>query len=174
MSLPTRFVARPAPARLLVMAALALGFVVGGAWIAGLFGAAPRPGREWIGWGAMLFFGLCAVMLAWRSFDRGEQIIVDGSGLYWKQWSSDVIPWTEITEIREADIRRQRFLCIYLRDPERYPSKSMLSRMIRKSNAAMDFGDMPISPIGTDRSFDELKAAIFAYWNPRTALYARG
>lgn len=166
MSLPTRFVARPSPARLTLLVLGSLAFVVLGAWVAGWLGPAPRPGREWIGWAAMLFFGLGAIVGVRRLFDQDDQIVVDGSGLYWKQWSEQTIPWSEVTDIREREIRRQRFLCLYLRNPERFPSGSAFSRMIRASNAMADFGDISLSPIGTDKSFTELKDAILAYWRP--------
>jgi hypothetical protein len=164
MSFPTRFVARPSVAKLLGFFIVSVAFVIGGAWIAGLSGPVPKPGREWVGWAAMLFFGIAAIVILLRVFDRNDQIVIDSRGLYWKLWSSDVIPWSQITDVRESAIRRQRFLCIYLKDPGRYPSGTLLGRL-GSTNKALGYGDIAINAMGTDKSFDELKSAALAYWS---------
>src|SRR4051812_21506771 len=115
MAFSTRFVARPSIPRLVLLLAASLVFDALGAWMAGLTGPAPRPGREWIGWASILFFGLGTVAIVLRLFDRDDQIIVDSRGLYWKRRSPDVIPWSEIVDVTEGQVRRQRFLCIFLR-----------------------------------------------------------
>ena len=160
----SRFVARPSLARLALFFVLALAFVAGGAWVAGLFGPAPRPGREWVGWIAMAFFGLGAIVILGRFFDGNDQIVVDDRGLYWRQWSTDLIPWSQIVDVREASVRNQRFLCIHLRDPERYSAMTLLGKL-GMSSKAMGFGDIAINAVGTDKSFDALKDAVLAHWS---------
>ena len=154
-----RFVARPSPLRILLLIALALGFVVLGVWIAGLLGPAPRPGKEWVGWAALLFFGLAAVMGVWRLFDRSDQIVVDGDGLCWKQHSAATIPWVEIERIEAREIRRQRFLCVFLKDPEKFPAAGWRGAMA-SANRGFGFGDLALSTTGTDRRHGELVAAV--------------
>ena len=154
-----RFIARPSPLRIVLLIALALGFVALGAWIAGLLGPAPRPGKEWVGWAALLFFGVAAVMGVWRLLDRGDQIVVDSDGLSWKQHSAETIPWAEIDRIEAREIRRQRFLCVFLKAPEKFPAAGWRGAMAA-ANRGFGFGDLALSTTGTDRSHAELVAAI--------------
>ena len=163
-----RFVARPSIPKLLLLTVGALIFVVGGLWFVGLFGSPPQPGSEWIGWASIVFFGLTAFGLIGRLLDRDDQIVVDERGLYWKRWCEQTIPWTEIRNVREAQVRRSRFLCIDLEHPELVRSSTLAGR-IAGANRGLGFGDMGISTAGTDKSFDELKRAVFSCWHPPRA-----
>ena len=154
-----RFVARPSPWRIVLLLAGAAGFVVLGAWIAGLFGPPPRPGREWIGWAALLFFGLCGAMGVFRLFDRDDQIVVDAGGLYWKQYGAATIPWQDIGRIEARAIKRWRFLCVFLNEPGKFPAAGWAGAL-QGANRGLGFGDLALSTAGTDRSHAELVAAI--------------
>lgn len=58
-----------------------------------------------------------------------------------------------------SDVERQRFVCLFLRDPSAFPSSTVLGRL-KRANKAMGFGDIALSAIGTDRSFGDLLAAV--------------
>ena len=111
------FVARPSPFRTGLLLLGALGFVALGLFFVGAFGPVPRPGSEWVGWLSILFFGFCFAAGLPRLFDRRDQIVVDGSGILWCQWSEATIPWSAIRAIEEHEVRRQKFLCLHLEDP---------------------------------------------------------
>ena len=160
-----RFVARPSVPRLLLLTTGALVLVVGAMWLAGVFGSPPEPGSEWVGWSCIAFFGLATLALIGRLFDRNDQIIIDSRGLYWRQWSEQTIPWTEVRNVREAQVRRSRFLCVDLVHPEWFPSSKVAGRLAGV-NRKLGFGDLGISTSGTDKSFDELKQAVFSHWQP--------
>jgi hypothetical protein len=154
-----RFVARPSPGRLALLILASLGFVALGAWIAGAFGPPPAPGKVWIGYLAAGFFGLCALVLFRRLFDRDDQIVVDDQGVAWKQWSERTIPWLAIKAIERRSVRGEQFICLTLDDPSRYAPGGMLGGMSR-FNRMFAFGDVAITTRGTDKSIDELIAAI--------------
>ena len=146
----------------------ALGFVALGLLFVGAFGPVPRPGREWVGWLSILFFGLCFVVGLPRLFDRRDQIVVDGSGILWCQWSRTTIPWSAIRAIEKREIRRQKFLCLHLEDPGAFPPATLTGRL-GGANRALGFGDIALATTGTDRGFDDLVAAIAHHAPPRLA-----
>jgi len=151
------FVARSSPSRLMLIVAGALAFVALGVWLAGILGEPPEPGREWIGWVAIIFFGGCALVAAPRLFDSSEQVKISGAGVYAKQWSEQTIPWHEIIDISVWEFRGQRSLILHLANPERYPSSTLLGKMTGV-NRALTGGDVAISLTGTDRKFADALA----------------
>lgn len=153
-----RFVARNNAARLLLMAAASLGFVAAGLWIAGVFGPPPRPGREWIGWVAILFFGAAGVAILRRAVDGGELIVVDRHGIFWRPQGDAPIPWTAIRALGTGTVRRQRFICLHLHDPDAWPPRRR--NPLGALNRGLGFGDIAISATGTDRSFADLQEAV--------------
>ena len=160
--MPDRFVARPAPFRILLLLAGAAGFVVLGFWIAGLMGPVPRAGREWVGWLSIVFFGLAFIVGIARLFDRRDQIVIDRDGLLWRQRSKSTIPWAEIRSIRTLVIKRQHLMCVELVDPGRFPPTTLMGR-IGSANRMLGFGDFAVSTSGTDRTYRQLSAAIERY-----------
>lgn len=156
--MPT-FVARPAFWHLLLMLCGSLAFVVGGIWIAGFLGDVPKPGKEWAGWLSIIFFGLCALAIFFRLFDRDDQIRISSIGIYWKQWSRDTIPWSEIVDISVWKFKNQKTILLHLQNPKRFPSTTLLGKLAG-ANRALTGGDIAINLSGTDKSFDEAMVAI--------------
>ena len=153
------FVARSSPWRLLLLVAGALAFVALGVWIAGIAGPPPKPGREWIGWASIIFFGFCGIIGFRRVFDSSEQVKISSFGIYCKQWSEQTIPWSEITDISVWEFKRQKSLILQLAHPERYPSTTLLGKMAAV-NRALTGGDVAISLTGMDRSFADALGAV--------------
>ena len=154
-----RFVARFSPYRLLFLSALSLGFVVLSLWMIGAFGSYPDNGLGWGGWLGLIFFGPCTVILLRRVADRRPQIIADSRGLYWRAWSEEVIPWSELNGITVHHVQRQRLIGLRLRNRAAYPPTTKLGQLARY-NAELGFSDVTLSAQGLDRSFDELHRAI--------------
>jgi hypothetical protein len=159
-----RFVARNSRFRLLLIILGAIGFVVAGAWIAGLFDPPSRVGREWVGWISMFFFGLCAVAAVPRLFDESDQIVIDGNGIFWRRRSTTTIPWTAVQRWQIGQVRSQRFICLFLKDPTQFPHTGV-GALLGGVNRGMGFGDVALSAVGTDRTFDEMLAAVES-WGP--------
>jgi hypothetical protein len=87
------------------------------------------------------------------------QVRIDGSGVYWRRWGDDPIPFAAIADAWPLTISGQQMLCLALKEPERYPAKSALLRSTAKANRALGAGDVAISMTGLDRSPEELFAA---------------
>ena len=153
--------------RIAILLAGSLVFVVAGLWMLGLFGPPPSTSlkAKAAGWGGVAFFGLCAIVGAKRLFDQGVEIRVDAHGLWWRRWSQDTIPWAAIERIATAEVRGQRFACLFLRDPSVHPSSTIAGKLAG-ANKAMGFGDIALSTTGTDKSFLELLAAIERFAPP--------
>lgn len=157
-----RFVARNSLGRIALLLIGSLAFVAGGLWIAGLFGPPPKPGREWIGWIAAIFFGLAGFVSASRLFDRDDWLVVDRNGVRWRQWSEATVPWSAIRNWSHRSMRGQQFICLELKDPSQFPGSSR-APWFGGINKAIGFGDITLNVVGTDRKFDELEAAVRRY-----------
>ena len=101
-------------------------------------------------------------------FDRRDQIVVDRAGIQWRQWSEATIPWPSIRAIEKREIRRQKFLCLHLEDPGRFPSATLMGRL-GGVNCYLGFGDIALATTGTNRGFDDLVAAIVRHAPSRLA-----
>lgn len=156
------FVARPARGRIALLAAGSLLFVLLGLWMAGLFGEPPRPGREWIGWVAALFFAVVGVGWALRLRESAPQIVIDDAGISARQWSEEHIPWSAVRDIGERRVRNQTFFSVQLKDVDDHPPARLLGR-ISAAQAGMGMGHFALSATGTDRSADELRDALACF-----------
>lgn len=153
---------------LLILAAA--GFVAAGIWFAvdaNDIAASSRRLRDpaivqLIGWGAILLgLGGGAVML--RQFRQdGPVMEIDGHGILWQRWSDQIIPWSAIVRAEPRTVYNQKFLSLWLNEPERYPARSTLGKLSRM-NKGMGFGDIALSMQGTDQSFDRLVEVVDAH-----------
>lgn len=162
------FVAYASKWRIALLILLSAGFVSIGLWMAAIIGPMPTSHRYSpafmfvIGWLSIIFFGFCGVVAIKRFFDTGEQLRIGSSGVRVRTWSDQTIPWTEITNVTIWSYKRQRTIILHLRDPSLYPGRGAVALMT-KANRALTGGDIGISLIGSDRSFDEAMAAIEQY-----------
>ncbi|OHV04925.1 STM3941 family protein [Mycobacterium talmoniae] len=159
------FEANLSRARIALMLAGCLLFIALGLWMVGAFGEVPSTSRwspgyvQAVGWAGTVFGGFCAIVAVPRLFQSGVVMRVDTDGIYWRRWSDRVIPWSAIACISIGQMGRQRFVNLFLHDPAAYPSSGILGR-VRGVNKAMGYGDIPLNITETDRSFDDLIAAI--------------
>ena len=139
----------------------AAGFVAAGIFLLGVDDPR-RPMMHFWSWVAIVFFG-AAALVGIRQFFRTEPVVeIDARGLLWRRWSDERIPWSAFDRAEIGEIRRQRFLSLWLRDPERYRSTSLTGRLAG-ANKALGFGDISINVTGTDQKFDALAGAINRY-----------
>jgi len=163
-----RFVAKNARTRLVLMLIGALLAVAIGLWMIGAFGEPPHSsGRRsrltWVGWIGVPFFGVVAAMIAAKLFDQRERLVIDDEGIFWRAWSDELIPWSEIEGIQEREVARQVMFAVYLRDPSRCPPTRWTGR-IAAAQRGFDQGDLSITLSGTDRSNDELREALNRFY----------
>ncbi|HYJ81935.1 MAG TPA: STM3941 family protein [Allosphingosinicella sp.] len=158
------FVARNSPARIVLWALGSVALALLSLWVAGAFGAPPRPGREWLGWTGAVLFALLAAMWAMRLRDSPDQIVIDRAGLTWRQWSDEHIPWSAVREIEERRMRGQTFFAVYLDDPRANPPTRLLGKLAT-AQSVMGQGHFTMIVHGTDRTAEELREALRLYWS---------
>ena len=161
-------VAYPSRWRIALLLLGALGFVVLGLGIVGAFGPpwVSRHRSLWVAmaWGyfGIIFFGACALNATRMMFETAVLLRIDQNGIWWRRWSDDTIPWSEITQVSIWQYQRQKSIIVHLRDPSRFPGKGILG-FAGKANRALTGGDIGITMTGSDRSFDEAMAVIEHY-----------
>lgn len=169
------FEARPSRGKLIAMLAGALLFVAISLFI--ILNPDMIERRRWAipaAYVGLPFFLLCAGLFGRMLFSGAVQVRVDANGIYWRRWQDMPIPFSEIERAWHYALMGQSTLCLALRQPDRYPSKSAVLRASAKANKRMGAGDVAISMNGLDRSFDELMDAV-AYWGSRNGVpVARG
>ena len=165
----TDFVALPSRWRRILLTLGAVAFVVIGLWMVGTFGPAPLPPRSSletanaVGWLAIIFFGVCAVVGLKKVFETREQLRINADGIRYPHWSDSVIPWPQITDVTVWSYRGQKAAILHLRDPARFPGPGGVTGMLASASNKLTGGDVAISLTGTDRSFTDAMAAIAQY-----------
>jgi hypothetical protein len=164
------FEARPSRGRILLIILGSAIFVLAGLWFIGVFGAVPESRRgslemlQIIGWLSIVFFGLCGLYGIKMLFDTDLQVRINATGIYWKRWSDQTILWCDITDVGVWEYQRQKSIILKLRDPARYPSKTVMGKLAG-ANRALTGGDVTITLSGTDGRFDDAIAVIEHYHN---------
>jgi hypothetical protein len=149
--------------QLLVMfAALA----AGGVFIA-LHARPGNPLDAFVGWGCLFIFGLGGILALMRVLGPRKTLTVESRGITWTERSDQTIPWSAITGIQTRAIGKQRIIMLTLAQPDAYPPTSTSSRIAKVVNRAVSSSDVHLSVGDTDRSVDEVLAAISLYWPPR-------
>ncbi len=120
--------------KLLLLALAALVFVVIGLWMFTLDTEAIENGRRLnnptlfysVAIAAVLFFGAAGTWAIKKLFDKTPGLILSEEGF--TDNSSGIaagpIPWSEVTSVAESQIQRQKFVSIYVDDPEKYIEKA--------------------------------------------------
>ncbi|WP_447728060.1 STM3941 family protein [Sphingomonas koreensis] len=171
-----RLVARVSKGKTIFLLLLAAGFVTMGFWMVGsaeeiaasnrrAFFDDPAMTRA-VGWIAILFFGACAIVIFRQLFRVEPVMVIDERGILWRRWSDQVIPWSAIVRAEPNSIHYQKFLCLWLDAPERYPPRSTLGKF-SGINKGMGFGDLALAMQGTDQSFKRLLKVVDAHLSAR-------
>ncbi len=143
----------------------AAGFVALGLWMVGAFGDVPSSLRHsagytiTIGWLCISFFGLCAVAMVKRLFDRRAQLQIGPSGIVWSPWSDKLIPWSEITDITTWSYKGQKAIILHLGNPDHFPGRGLAAKLAG-ANQKLTGGDISISLTGTNRNYESALSAI--------------
>lgn len=122
---------------------------------------------------SILFFGLCAFMFFKKLKDDKAGLIIDKTGVTDNASgiSAGHIPWSNIKEIRTAQVMNQKFLMILVDNPNDYISRQ--TNAIKRKGAEMNFKNYG-SPISISANtlkcnFDELKNILQAQLNKNKA-----
>jgi len=109
------------------------------------------------------FFGLCGVYASRKLFDPAPGLIIDAEGIVDNSSgiSAGRIPWSEIKGFKVTTIKRQRFLTIEVRDPDKYIRRtSGLKRHLAAMNTKYFGGPIHITSNTLAIGFDELVKSI--------------
>lgn len=142
-----------------------VGFAAAGLWIVGVFGAPPVSQRypasvlKGIGWFSVIFFGFASFIWARKFFDLRVQLQIGPSGIRWLPWSDQLIPWSEIQSVSTWRVKRQKFIVLKLRNPERFPGQGPTT-LFAGTNRKLTGGDICISLVGTNRKFKDAMSAV--------------
>lgn len=139
---------RRSPLRIVGLLAVSCGFVAVGI---GMLYAHPGTGRravapgsfaELVAYGSIALFGLCAVLLLPKLFQRGPVMSVGPRGIFDRRLSTDWIPWEAIRAITPVQIQRQSMLVLEV-DPNAdaaLPWTNWARRMARVNRAFGPYG----------------------------------
>jgi hypothetical protein len=83
-------------------------------------------------------------------FSNAPGLVMDQWGIRCMAWSDAVVPWHAIKGVERHHRKKSDMIFLHV-DPQRYPSKHMLVRLIKS-------GKMPLSVMGMDRGMDEVLA----------------
>lgn len=152
--------------KVIVIVVGALCFVVLGAWL-----SSNDPENILnlvVGIASIVFFGLVALVGGKKLFDSTAGLVLNHEGVLDNSSgiSAGKIPWSEIVEVRENTVQAQRFVSIYVKEPEKYASKgNALQRMAHRANIRMVGTPINISSNGLKVGHEELLSIIQSFFN---------
>lgn len=112
------------------------------------------------GWSAIVFFGACAMIAAWRLGDSRPRIIIDDEGVFDRRWGC-AIPWSDIVGVQGRELGTTQLVCLELRDPGKQLRRSSLFyRVVSATNGLIGYSPFTMNLAGTDATADEVLEAI--------------
>ena len=129
----------------------ALGFIAGGIFII----SHGKPDETWIGWMSVIVFGSGVPLFAWQLFDSRPRLVIDEQGILDRTLGVGVIPWSEITCAYVKSIQSNDFICLEVRNPERWLARlSPVKRAMVSANEALGFTvlNVNLSGVAADTS----------------------
>ncbi len=112
------------------------------------------------GTAGLVFFGLCAVMVAVRHFDRRVVLVIDQHGLFDRRAKDRQLPWSAIAHIAPTRVGWQRFYLVLSAVPLRQFTASRHKRALQALNRPWTRNGFFVGANGLDVSFEEIGEAI--------------
>lgn len=113
-----------------------------------------------IGLASVIFFGLVAVIIFLKLSDKKPGLIINTNGITDNSSgvSAGLIPWTDIQEVKIAQVMNQKFLMFIVRNPQDYLNKvkNPLKRNAMKVNYKTYGSPISISSNALQTNFDDL------------------
>ncbi|MBV8660269.1 MAG: hypothetical protein JO142_20820 [Burkholderiales bacterium] len=114
----------------------AIGFVIGGVFIV----SHAKADDVWVGWMNIVFFGACVPIFVWQLIDSRPRLVINHEGIMDRTLGVGVIPWSEITGAHLRSIQGVCFICLDVRDQEKWVQKlSPVKRSLVSANKALGF-----------------------------------
>ena len=107
----------------------------------------------------LAFFGLCAVYIFSKAFDKKPGLVVDSDGILDNSSAAagQLIKWDRITGIRKHQIMSTKFILIDIENPEQFIDQATgLKKKLMWGNYKMSGTPTSISTTALTCNFDEL------------------
>lgn len=117
---------------------------------------------------AILFFGLCLIILIKSLLTKKFNLIINEKGIIDNSSyvSVGAIFWSDINSIKKIDVMSTKFLLINVKDPNKYLNKeSGIKRKILERTYKTYGTPISISSNTLSYNFDELEKAISKFYN---------
>ena len=152
----------------------ALAFVALGVWFLTLDTQAIEAQRKFnspvlvygIGGVAIAFFGACGIFAIKKLFDTSPGLVLNRQGLTDNSSAISVgfVPWSEVSRIEEHQIQKQKFISIFVDNPDKYMNAgNVLQRKARQANLKMCGTPISISSNALKIKYDDLYSVIAGY-----------
>ena len=123
-----------------------------------------------VGIAAIVFFGLAGAVGLKKLLDQAPGLVLDQEGFTDNSSgvSAGLVPWSEVVEIGESQVQRQKFISIHVVDPEKYVDRgNVLRRMTNRANLKMCGTPINISSSSLKISHEELLGVFETYFANR-------
>ncbi len=120
-----------------------------------------------IGIVSIMFSALCGWIGIKKFFDQSPGLILNSDGIFDNSSgvSAGMVPWSEVIDITETQIQKQKFISIHVQDPEKYANNgNALKRMANRANIKMCGTPINISAISLKIDYEELFEIIQEYY----------
>ena len=120
---------------------------------------------QFIGYPALVFFGLCTAILMWRALtSRGPVVTITPDGIRDSRVAWEVIPWTAVLHISTWTHSGQKIMVLAV-DPavESQLSLTRIAKMTRGPNRALSVDGLCVTAQGLKMSYDDLLRTSMAY-----------
>lgn len=129
-----------------------------------LFAGSSVPDVEIVGAAALIMSAIVLVVVWRNARDTRARMVLDGEGIWFRDWRIGRVPWAEIDDAYTSGSRLQAFVSLHLRDPEGFLSG--LPETERKALHSNRLGRMPelrIPHAALDAPLAEVLSAIMAH-----------
>ncbi len=129
--------------RYFVLLLASLGFVIGGLF---LMSSKKECLTQAPLWGSIIFFAACSIVFIWQIIDSRPRLVIDDNGIFDRTLRIGIISWADIEDAYLASINRQSFICLKLKDENKYLSKmTAIGKAIKSANIALGFQPININ-----------------------------
>jgi hypothetical protein len=111
----------------------------------------------------LIFFGLCAIIVAVRLFDRRVVLLIDQHGIFDRRAKDRQLPWTSIAHISATKIGRQRFYLVLPSVPLTQFTDRRYKRALQALTRPWARNGFFVGANGLDVSFGQIGEAIHRF-----------
>lgn len=109
-----------------------------------------KPSNLWLGWMWVAFFGAGVLFFAKQLLDDRPRVVLDEIGVFDRTLGLERIPWSEIAGAYVRSAQGSAFVCLELRDADRWTRKLSRTRQaLVATNVKLGFQPLNINLSGT-------------------------